>query len=97
MSIYGFCENKCKHELDDVLNNALIFKGEVFKNVDWDSLEIGFYNINTFSGEGGKNYPADNLFGSLIVLGRAQIAITGTGIYRRTHNDSGWLAWNLMS
>lgn len=65
---------------------------EVFKNKNYDNLPVGIYKMNTWTGVGGSNYPADNLLGSLIVLKNVQIAISKAGIHTRI-NDGSWSSW----
>lgn len=86
--------NEAQERLSD---EPLLYKGEVFANVDYNNLKIGYYNINTFTGVGGSNYPSQNLFGSMIVLKRAQIIITSTYIFYRIKNDAtSWSSWRSL-
>ena len=83
--------------LNNQLSNKLTFMDEeIFKNKNYNDLEVGIYKMNTWTGVGGSNYPAENLLGSLIVLKNAQITITKVGIYIRV-NDGSWSSWMKIS
>ena len=101
----GNVENKIEQKIEQTSNELiklmgnepLLYKGEVFMNVNYNNLDVGYYNVNTFTGTGGSNYPSQNIFGSMIVLKRAQIVITSTYIHYRIKNDATtWSSWKTL-
>lgn len=82
---------------EKLVNQQLSFKDMgVYKNVNYNDLTVGIYKMNTWTGVGGSNYPADNLLGSLIVLENVQIAISTGCIYVRAKVDN-WGSWVRIS
>lgn len=84
-----------KELLNDILNKTLTHTGEKYKAGYYDNFDIGIYDLNTFTGDGGENCPPDNLFGTLLVLGRTQVIISSIGIYYRINNNP-WTDWLLI-
>lgn len=57
----------------------------------------GFYVVNTWTGTGGSNYPAENLSGICIAFATYQICYAQNKIYTRYKGSSGWTTWNSVT
>ena len=100
----GYSCDYINSELDDVntiltnLNeNAIVYKDTVYKSTAWDSIAMGIYYVNTWTGSGGDgHYPAENIIGMLLVIPNIQVVFSTTKIYVRVKSTT-WGAWKSVT
>ena len=97
MKIYNLLKDKLlsnsivhnKTLLNEILDKAIVFRGYLWGNADMDNLQIGWYNFNSWTQDGGIHIPAKNKMGVLLVFENTQILVASGVIYTRPIG-SGW-------